>query len=100
MNLDVKFRRCNNIPHPPVSVGMTFRTNFLVCKSLLTARMQQNTSCFARQQRERERERANRAELQNFSELLLKCFSDKVALEANTHESKERGDDIEQIQEV
>ena len=43
----------------PLSLGMTFRTNFSIFKSLLTARMQQSTSCFARQQRQR----AHRAEL-------------------------------------
>lgn len=50
--------------------------------------MQQNTSCLARQQIEREREsKSSRTSYR-------RCSSDKVALEGNTHESKERGGDI------
>ena len=50
--------------------------------------MQQNTSCLARQQLEREREsKSSRTSYR-------RCSSDKVALEGNTHESKERGADI------
>ena len=50
--------------------------------------MQQNTSCLARQQLEREREsKSSRTSYR-------RCSSDKVALEGNTHESKERGGDI------